>query len=257
MNRSPIEGFQIEHAGRTLQVAWVDSHPRWPRSFCAKDPDDEATLGVVSHRPNLTRRYWPEGVNDSIERAMLDHLMARETGWVATPPPLAAKLAALALSARGTFGPPRLLEPSAGEGALVCAAQALGASVVAVESDPGRAAKIRANAPCAEVHIADFLALPPGRLGPFDVVLMSPPFSSHGRARADIAHLTHAFNFLGPRGRLVAVMHDRLRVSAEPDVALMREFLVHHNASIDPLPEGSFRATGSAVKAVVVTVTLR
>lgn len=92
----------------------------------------------------------------------------REDGWFPTPGTLARRLVALARVTQGD----RVLEPSAGEGAIVVPAIHAGASVVAVEVDPGRAATLRRIASLA-VHETDFLRTTPTALGAFDAVVMN------------------------------------------------------------------------------------
>ena len=92
-----------------------------------------------------------------------------------------------------------VLEPSAGTGNMVRQLLAAGAKVTATEIDPGRAAQLRAI-PGVKVHETNFLRMAPFAI--FDLVLMNPPFSgTHW-----IQHVVHAYDFLRPGGRLIAVL---------------------------------------------------
>jgi hypothetical protein len=100
-----------------------------------------------------------------------------------------------------TFDPIRVLEPSAGLGAIATAVRAYllpHDTLVQVEIDPFLAAMLH-----GEVHNQDFLTYTPD--APFDYVLMNPPFSVDGDALAYITHIEHAWGMLTDRGVLVAI----------------------------------------------------
>lgn len=158
-----------------------------------------------------------------------------------TPPAIAARAVELLEldswngEARETL---RVLEPSAGTGNLIEALRAdrEGASITAYEINAQLCQGLRAKFP-AEVHVyqADFLAIVPPRTDAelFDAVLMNPPFSKGDWKN----HLRHAFRFLKPGGRLVAVM------PAAPSLqAVMRGLC--GDGTIEPLPVNSFTGTG-------------
>lgn len=163
---------------------------------------------------------------------------------------------------RDDWTPLRVLEPSAGTGALASAARAKGHRVTCVEVQPHLAAGL-----CGlgfETREADFLKLSPADLGEFDVIVMNPPFD-RGR---DCDHVRHAFTFLRPGGRLVAVMsaraefaedrrhaalHDLIRQNGDPHGSPEWQF---RNAWTD-LPERSFAECGTNVNTVILTITRR
>lgn len=94
----------------------------------------------------------------------------------------------------------RVLEPSAGRGALVRALP-LGVTVTAVELVRTEAAQIRlregADQMALEVHVADFLRWQPPELAegprPFDLGLMNPPYSATDGA--DGLHVARALRW--------------------------------------------------------------
>jgi len=150
----------------------------------------------------------------------------------------------------------RVLEPSAGVGALVQEAQRQGAeSIVAVDvSWPCVRALMRIEKRPGQrlsVHHADFLALDADALGGlFDVVTMNPPFANG----QDMAHVTHAFDrFLAPGGHLVAIMSEGVRFRTDAKTDAFRR-LVDARGTIEPLPDGSFLAVGTGVRTVLVTL---
>ena len=135
-----------------------------------------------------------------------------------TPAKLAADVVSWALehcdSDREVGGGYRVLEPSAGRGAMVrqVVLREPLAEVVMVELDPKNVAVLQADFPAHCVLQGDFLALddkPRMRLSrhgglsrPFDVVVMNPPF----HAGADVRHVLHAMKFLKPGAALAAVV---------------------------------------------------
>lgn len=92
----------------------------------------------------------------------------------------------------------RCLEPSAGDGRLVHALRAAGATRVdACEADAALHPRVRAAG--GEVVGGDFLAYAPGPV--YDRVVMNPPF----RGRQAERHLEHAWALLRPGGLVLSV----------------------------------------------------
>jgi predicted RNA methylase len=177
--------------------------------------------------------------------------------FFATPPEAAESLVLLAASASGFpcyDDRPRILEPSAGDGALVAAALSYwpGADVTAIELDPFRAALLAGRHPGVPLLRRDFLDVAPEELGPFDLVLMNPPFATPGRADAWIDHLEHAWRFLARScsSCLVAVCPNALEHGSRRRVGLAREFVLR-NGSIHPMAAGSFKESGTGVVTVM------
>lgn len=161
--------------------------------------------------------------------------------FFATPPTLAESVIELAQIERGMF----VLEPSAGEGALAELAWGKGAAVTVVEIDYKRMKKLRERSWHVSIP-GDFLELEPW---PFDRVVMNPPFSR----QQDIDHVVHAWEFVRPGGRLVAVMSagasfrvNRKSVEFRALVGLYGKFL--------PNPADSFRESGTNVNTVTLVM---
>ena len=175
---------------------------------------------------------------------------ARDLGWFPTPAALARSLVERAAVTPGA----RVLEPSAGEGAIVEALLCAGAEVTAIEIEPRRVERLRARFPQVTVVEGDFLAKQPRDLGVFAAVVMNPPFSVDGLQGADVAHVSHALEFVRYRGALVAVMSAGA-ASRETGLApKLRAQIDELEGVIEPLPEGVFRASGTDVRAVVATL---
>lgn len=203
--------------------------------------------------------------SDALDQVLVDGAYTdkrRELDQFFTPWPLAADVVARALVAPGM----RVLEPSAGRGALVLAALRAGAgAVVYYEIDEAtqlqctRAVEvaIRAEArswpggrcsPCPV--LGDFLLAQPSTYGAgFDRVIMNPPFSGY----RELAHVMHAWRFVARGGRLVAIMSAGVAYRTDRRYATFRRY-VEADGTIEPLPDGSFRESGTDVRTVLVTM---
>lgn len=163
-----------------------------------------------------------------------------------TPPGLAHDV----IRAAG-IGPDMLvLEPNGGDGALVGPAIAAGAIVDAYEirADAADELRDRFGNDCA-VHTGDFLAIEP-QDAKHDRVVMNPPFSR----QADARHVLHAYRFLKPGGRLVAIMAASVTFRDTALYAEVRALAEHGDGSITSLPEGSFKESGTGVNTVLVVI---
>lgn len=138
----------------------------------------------------------------------------------------------------------RVLEPSAGTGALIQAIDRSRRScrIVAVEINLPLASRLQAMYPGDRVDVwcSDFLKCD-GNLGAFDRILMNPPFSNG----EDIRHIEQASTMLKPGGRLVAVCANGPR---------QREQLRPIATEWHDLPAGSFAASGTNVNAAIVVI---
>lgn len=142
-----------------------------------------------------------------------------------------------------------VLEPSAGEGAIVTAIMAAGCGVPdCVEIDRDRAEVLRDMLPPGAVVNMDFLSMLPEP--EYDRVLMNPPFGKG----AGVQHVIHALRFLKPGGRLVAVLGSGLEYRTDGPTIELRKLIAAWNGRTTPLPPGSFRLAGTAVDTVMVTL---
>ncbi len=147
-----------------------------------------------------------------------------------------------------------VLEPSAGDGALVRPLLAAGAMVVAVERDPKRRQSLidlAAVEPRLTVSGADdFMSV---EAQPVDHVAMNPPFLKSGLGD-HLDHVRHAYSMLRPGGRLGAIMPASIEFRQD---RRHREFRAWSEArgTIESLPEGSFKASGTGVRTCLVMLT--
>lgn len=96
---------------------------------------------------------------------------------------------------------------------------------------------------------ADFLTAFPVEVE-IDAVVMNPPFAKG----ADVVHVTKAFRALRPGGMLAAIMSGGTRFRSDKRTSAFRAIVQEVNGNIEPLPPGSFKASGTMVNTVFVTM---
>ncbi|MDR7094135.1 methyltransferase [Hydrogenophaga laconesensis] len=142
----------------------------------------------------------------------------------------------------------RVLEPSAGQGAIAYPCAELGAHVHCYELMKANYDRLAAESAFLSVGNVDFLNQFP--TGDFHRVVMNPPFSR----QADIKHVLHALKFLRPDGRLVSVMANGVEFRQDRRAVEFRELVAERGGEIEALPPGSFKASGTGVNTVLVTI---
>lgn len=183
---------------------------------------------------------------DAIEPVLLTGeiiIAKQEFGAFYTPAPVAI----LACEMLGDINGKKLLEPSAGHGALARVAASRGAVVDCIEVLEESYQRLAAMPQFAIVAKGDFLQTNPRML--YDCVLMNPPFAK----QADIWHVDHAAKFLRPGGRLVAIMSAAVQFRSNALTCRFRETVANLGGSIKPLPAGSFKESGTNVNTVIVS----
>ncbi len=169
-----------------------------------------------------------------------------EFNFFPSPPAVVARLLELA----GIEGGMRVLEPSAGKGAIAYPCAAAGAIVDCYEIQQGNAFSLAMYAPndLGKTKTADFLTVAP--VAAYDRVVMNPPFLK----QADIKHVTHALQFLRPGGLLVAVMAAGVTFRSDARTTAFRELVKERGGHIEPLPDNSFKASGTGVNTVIAVI---
>ena len=192
-----------------------------------------------------------DALEAAIESGEVTTEKERGLDFFPTPVDLARRLC----DAAGIKPGMRVLEPSAGEGAIALEIAKRGASVTAIEIDLLRAERCAAALNAFAGRPGQILTTITGDfmqrrsimpLASFDAVVMNPPFSK----RRDIAHVREAFEYLMPGGVLAAVMSGGIDFRED---ATTRAFLAWLGmAEITPLPAGTFKSAGTMVHAVTV-----
>jgi protein-L-isoaspartate O-methyltransferase len=146
----------------------------------------------------------------------------------------------------------RVLEPSAGTGAIVdairAAIQAVSGQcdIEAVEINPTLAHRLAFHDALGEnrVHPGDFLEQN-DNLGQFDRIVMNPPFENG----ADIKHIQHAMKMLKPGGRLVAICANGPRQQTT-----LKPLAENSGGWYEDLPAGTFASQGTNVNTALLLI---
>ena len=166
--------------------------------------------------------------------------------FFATPEELARQVVNAVADLNGV----RVLEPSAGTGALADVLREYGAQVDVAELDDTRRAHLQAAG--YRVVAQDFLTFTPSE--PYAAIVMNPPFRSEDDAQAYIAHIEHAWTHcLAPGGTLVAIAPSGFTFRQDRRAAAFREFVEQHG-EFDLNDEGSFTESGTGVQTATVYV---
>lgn len=184
-----------------------------------------------------------------------EYASARDVGWFPTPAKLSDQIVAMAQLAAGQT----VLEPSAGDGAIVLAIKRTGIPVFlgAIERDPKRRAALAKIDPMIVAgtgHLDDFLDYQPAT-GAYDRIVMNPPFAKVGRGD-HLDHVRHAFALLNHGGALVSILPASVSFREDRRHAEFRAWALDHG-EIDDLPDGSFKASGTDVRTIVVRMVKR
>ena len=229
----------------TVDGNTVSISERLDRAMYVKVNDVLAALGGKWNR-KAQAHLFAEDAGPLLAAVQADGTVVRpqDEGWFPTPAPVVADMLELAGLQPGM----RVLEPSAGEGAIAGPVAGRGCVVDCVEANAKRADGLRAGGYARAVTTADFLAVPAEPV--YDRVIMNPPFAD----KADIAHVTHALGFLRPGGMLIAVMAGGVMFREDRATAGFRGMVDEAGGLLEPLPEDAFREAGTGVRTVLAVI---
>ena len=160
-----------------------------------------------------------------------------------TPSGIAEKVARYADIRRGT----KVLEPSAGHGALAVIARDFGATVNCVEINP-ESAQVLENKGFFVIN-KDFLDFESPDF--YDVILMNPPFAKG----QDVTHIRHAYNFLSPGGTIIAITSPSWQFNSQKKFQLFREWFEEVGGVVlEELEAGAFKESGTMVKTLIIKI---
>ena len=165
----------------------------------------------------------------------------KEFQFFRTPKAVAMKLVAMA-EIKGRMS---VLEPSAGDGAIVEAIHTTEIIPDAVELNAKNKGKL--DNMCLSVRIGDFLSINPGF---YDRMIGNPPFCK----QQDVDHVLHMYRYLKPGGILVSVMSPSWRFRENKKSVEFRQFIADRAAEVIDLPEGTFKESGTMVRACIVKI---
>lgn len=142
----------------------------------------------------------------------------------------------------------KVLEPSAGKGNI---SERVGLftkreNITLVEYLPSNVVHLNRFYP--NVIEGDFMKMEPTPI--FDRVTMNPPFAKE----QDIMHVLHAYRFLAPGGRLVAILASGWVTNQSARALAFRDFLSLLETKLIPLPANSFKESGTSVNTVILVI---
>lgn len=165
-------------------------------------------------------------------------------GYFPTQPSVTQRMFDLGRIGSGTS----YLEPSAGSGHIADAIRAEfpAANIEACEINP----KLRELLTLKGYTLVadDFLEWSTDRQ--YDRIIMNPPFEK----QADIDHVRKAYGLLADDGVLVSVMAPGFEFSHDRKSVEFRQWLHDVNATVEDLPDGSFKASGTGVSTKLVVI---
>ncbi|GHJ45867.1 hypothetical protein Cs7R123_32090 [Catellatospora sp. TT07R-123] len=184
----------------------------------------------------------------------------RAEGFVRTPNDLADRLCSYPHTDLAWLPPSaRVLEPSAGDGALVAAILRANpdVQVTAVEPNPTRAAVTATLGRQVDVRTTTLEVFAQQAMtanGLFDAVVMNPPFGTASDPHVWMDHLRMAWVMLRPGASLVAVVPNSIAYRNDAKHRTIRDFIEHHG-SHQPLPHDAFAISGTLVTTRLVRMT--
>lgn len=229
---------------------------KWPYESIKAVFDYEPTLtevsealGLLDKPPAVRQESQPDPERTALEAKAtqvekMEVVVNHDPDFFPTPLPLAERMVRLSGAEYGK----RTLEPEAGDGRIAQILLATGAEVSVVELNYN-AWKLLADCRRYKVcHNGDFLEFnaTPG----YNCIVMNPPFSKE----QDILHVQHAFDLLAPGGRIVAIMSEHTFFANNLRCTQFREWLDGLEADVEELPEGTFKESGTMVRARLVVI---
>jgi hypothetical protein len=165
-------------------------------------------------------------------------LLLSKNGYFPTPRELAEQVVGYTDIWEGGL---TVLEPSAGSGGLADVVREFhpDAKLTVIEIQPKLCMELRKKG--YEPIQADFLAMEPTPI--YDRIVMNPPFENQG----DCDHITHAFKFLKPGGRMAAIGGGGWEYRKDKKAVAFRDLLNDYAMMNEPNPAGSFKSSGTMV----------
>jgi protein-L-isoaspartate O-methyltransferase len=254
-----IKGTEAAGAHR-VRCNRAPGKPSWEYAFCyitdekRKDPPKPAAPVKLERviEPQARPAYIaPEPTEFD---AMRDTLRNGGVQAVSAPQlfPTPPELAALVVERAGIESGQCVLEPSAGTGNLERAVlDRVDTEVLAYEINLDLCLHLGRTFPSykLQARCVDFLQVT-DFMGCYERIVMNPPFADS----QDIAHVRHAYGFLKPGGRLVAIMGEGAFFRGDRKATEFREWLEAVGGECEKLPAGSFEASGTGVNTRLVVI---
>lgn len=175
----------------------------------------------------------------------------QELQYFPTPPALAARMIALADVSSGD----RVLEPSAGQGAIALGFRD-GVRVDMVEIDPDNMRQLQQTLVNREGSRCDYSAWCTDFLTwakehdrrRYDAIVMNPPF----RNNQDLAHIRAAWDLLKPGGRFVALTSPHWTFATDRASVEFNEWIADECLESEEIASGTFKASGTEIRTMLL-----
>jgi len=179
--------------------------------------------------------------------------LKKEYQFFATPDGLADRMVELLDVEYGHS----VLEPSAGQGALIKALHRVDPRILVKCCELMDVNRVVLNKiGCTILVASDFLDLvnkevnTPGGPNLYDRIIANPPFAKN----QDIDHIYGMYTLLKPGGRMVSLASQHWVRCDRKKESGFRLWLRDHNAQIEDVPQGTFKASGTMIAAKVITI---
>lgn len=205
----------------------------------AKQEQAAALWGLLSSEGQADRM-----AADALARKIEALRFARIPGYFGTPAALVARMLDSADLSPGS----RVLEPSAGSGAIADAARDAGHSVECVERHASLCEVLELKG--HTLTRGDWLECQPQERAAYDAAVMNPPFENG----QDLAHIRHAWAFIRPGGVLVAIMGAGVMFRQDRAYSDFRAWADDLGGEFEQIPAGTFKESGTGVASVMLTI---
>ena len=172
----------------------------------------------------------------------------KEIQFFETPDELADRLVRYAFSLPIPIG--RVLEPSAGQGAIIKSIHRYDPDIEVYYCEINDInLKILENYEYLIIESGrDFLEL--NEPEEYAIIIANPPFAKN----QDIDHIYKMYECLEPNGRIVTIASTHWEHSSNKKETEFRDWLSYKNAKIIPLDAGTFKESGTNVKANIIVI---
>lgn len=142
-----------------------------------------------------------------------------------------------------------VLEPSAGQGAIVDAIISLGAHANMIELMPENIKVLNSKYDKGLVPL-DFLTINPVSHIKYERIVANPPFTKN----QDIDHVLHMYKFLNEGGLLVSVMSKSWVHGSQKKQIAFRDWLSSVDSYTQEIPAGAFKESGTNISSMLVVI---
>lgn len=198
--------------------------------------------------------HWRERVNgfvfyNAYIQRTVEHKVKEDLQFFPTPKSVANRVAELSGIRDLLHMNLRILEPSAGDGALLKKLPlATNHKYTVIEPYEPNVKKLKKLG--FSVLKCSFEEYCQNTTDKFTHIIMNPPFS---RSR-DVIHVMKAYDLLEKGGRLVAIISENSMYYSNKYSVAFSKWLKNVNATIEPVSPGSFKESGTMVDTVIIVI---